>query len=68
MAGFFSKDKTIKLLRKDYECCQCHKKICDVYVKPEQEDQFDDSYPCCWPCFLKLCDEARINREKETNK
>ena len=68
MAGFFSKDKTIKLLRKDYECCQCHKKICDVYVKPEQEDQLDESYPCCWPCFLKLCDEARINREKETNK
>ena len=63
--AFFSKEKPMKLLKKEYECCQCHKVICNVYVLPEDEDKFDDSYPVCWPCFLKLCDEARVHREEK---
>ena len=63
---FGKKQPTTKILKKEYECRQCHKKICDVYVRPEDEDKFDDSYPCCWPCFLKLCEEASEN--KKTNK
>ena len=68
MAGLFAKEKPMKLFKKEYECVQCHKVACEVFVKPEDEDKFDDLYQMCWPCFLKLCDEARANREKETKK
>ena len=64
---FGKKQPTTKILKKEYECRQCHKKICDVYVRPEDEDKFDDSYPCCWPCFLELCNKASA-ANKKTNK
>lgn len=64
---FGKKAPTTKILKKEYECRQCHKVMCDIYVRPEDEDKFDDSMPCCWPCFLKLCEEASANT-KPTNK
>lgn len=65
---FGKKPNTIKLVKKEYECCQCHKKISDIYIKPENEEAFDESYPMCWPCFLELCDKAsgKKSNAKET--
>ena len=60
--------KAVKLIKKEYECCQCHKIMGNAYVKPEDSDAFDNSYPMCWPCFLELCDKAAGRKtEKETN-
>lgn len=60
---FGKKSGEVKMIKKEYECRQCHKVMCTVYIKPEDEDAFDDSYPCCWPCFLKLCNEASANKK-----
>lgn len=57
--------KMVKMIQKDYECRQCHKVMCKIYVKPEDEEAFDDSYPVCWSCFLKLCEEASANSKKK---
>lgn len=55
---FNKTQKKIQMIKKEYECRQCHKVMCHVYIMPEDEDAFDDSYPCCWPCFLELCNKA----------
>lgn len=67
MFGKSQPTKRVPLKKKEYECCQCHKLICHVYVKPEEEDNFDDAYPMCWPCFNKLCDEIRELKKKGEN-
>lgn len=60
--------KAVKLIKKDIECCQCWKKIASVYVKPEEEENFKDTYAMCPECFVELCDEARNERLKNVKK
>lgn len=60
--------KSVKMVKKEYECCQCHKIMGNVYVKAEDSDAFDNSYPMCWPCFLELCDKAAVNKKKGVKK
>lgn len=60
--------KKVPLIKKDYECCQCHKKMANIYIEPKEEENFLESYPMCWPCFLKLCNDMRELKKKQEEK
>jgi uncharacterized CHY-type Zn-finger protein len=57
--------KTISLNKCEIFCCQCHQKLNDIWVKPEEKEQVLDNYVMCPTCFVELCERDVKNRKGE---
>jgi uncharacterized CHY-type Zn-finger protein len=56
--------KTVTMVRSEACCCQCHKKLMDIYTKPEDKESFRDNFIICPPCFVELCEKVMAANEK----
>lgn len=55
-----SEHRTLSI-KKEMCCCQCHKKISECYVKPENEESYRDIFMVCPDCFIEF---AQLLKEK----
>ena len=56
--------KTVTMVKSEAYCCQCHKKLMDIYTKPEDRESFKDNFIICPTCFVELCEKVMAANEK----